>query len=238
MAPDLLARCARVWLLDTAAARARGLHRDWHSLLDPEELGRATRLRRPRERERFVLGHGLLRLALSHHTGVAPEAWRFARDPHGRPWIAEPQHPGLFFSASRCPGLVGVLLCDQPCCGLDVERVGRTKDPTGVARGHFDPGEQARLAATPTRHRDSFFARHWALKEAWAKAVGRGLDLPVHRVSFDVGPHLDVHVTMPPPLGDPAAWSFHLHQPGPDHMLAVALGQRTKRQVVVGAWAG
>ncbi len=237
MAADSLDRTADAWLLWTEPARAAGLHQAWRGLLDVDDQARAARLRPPHARERWVLAHGLLRQVLSRYAPVEPTAWRFDRDDHGRPWIASPDSPGLFFSLSACPGLAAVLVSDQPRCGIDVERVGRARAPLTTARGAFTPSEQAELAATAPTRRDLVFARHWTLKEAWAKAMGRGLDLPVERVGFSVAQDGAVTMALPPDLGEASAWSLTLTQPGPDHVLAAAMGAGARRRLVLHSWS-
>lgn len=225
-----------LWLLRTEEARAQRLSAAWWPLLEAAEHARAARLRRPRDRERFVLSHGLLRQALSSRARVSPATWRLSYDQHGRPHIAEPTGDGLSFSISRCPGLVAVLVADRPGCGLDVERVSRVRDPLTTARGFFSPAEQAALETATPQRRDRLFAEHWALKEAWAKAVGRGLDLPVQRVDFAVASDGAVTMTLPPELGKAEAWQLELLEPTSEHVLAVARTAQPQTPLALRWW--
>lgn len=189
-------------------------------LLCPEERARADRLRHAAERARFVAAHALLRRALSRRAGRPPEAWRFARDARGRPWVVG---EGPCFSLSHCPGLVAALVADAPEVGVDVERVGRVQDPLAVAAGYFPPEERAALAAADPDARDRLFSRLWCLREAWAKAVGGGLDLPVAAAVFALPP-AGPTLALPPDLGRAADWTLRLLDPSPSHVLGLALG--------------
>ncbi len=190
------------------------------TLLDEGERARWQRLRRPQDRQRFLAVHSALRRVLSRHAPVAPADWRFRRDEGGRSWIAGPEH-GLYFSTSHAPGLAAILVGQRPELGVDLERVGRVDDPGQVALGFFSAAEQATLAASEAPQR--LFAQHWALKEAWSKARGGGLDLPVERAGFEVRQE-GVEVEFLEDLDVAARWRFHLLEPRPGYQLAVAVG--------------
>jgi len=130
--------------------------------------------------------------------------------------------------------MVAVVVSDQGRCGIDVERAGRVSDTITTARAFFSPAEQALLMAAAPADRDRIFAAHWALKEAWAKAMGRGLDLPVQRVGFELRQDGRVTMSLPPALGTAADWHLELHHPTPDHVLAVALDRAPQQPVALG----
>jgi 4'-phosphopantetheinyl transferase len=208
----------RIWLLDTEDAATRELIQDWWALLDEGERARAARLLDAEARARFVLSHGLLRQALSRCAPVAPAAWRLRYDTRGRPWIHHPPDTGLFFSLSRCPGQAAVLVGSEPRCGVDVERLGRVREPLAVARTWFHPEECAALAAVEGPALDSLFTRQWAAREACAKALGGGIDvLPrdlwVEQIE-DGGALVHAH-------GEAAGWRIALRRPTAEHVLAV-----------------
>lgn len=191
------------------------------ALLDAEERSRAARLVREDDRARFVAAHALLRRALSCHWAAPPVAWRFRRDPGGRPWV---DGEGPYFSLSHCPGLVAVLVADAPACGVDCELTGRVSDPLRVARGLFSPSERLTLEAADPTLRARRFSELWCLNEAWSKAMGGGLALPVERVAFSVADDGAVGLELPPGLGRAADWTLRLWAPDAEHIVAVALG--------------
>ena len=204
---------AHLWLRPDHLAPGDGL------LLDEEERARAARFRRDRDRDRFVAAHALLRRALSHGRRVPPEAWRFARDAAGKPSVLG---GGPAFSLSHWPGGVAALVAEDGPVGVDGERLGRVADPLGLARGLFAAEELAALADPQTRARR--FLERWCLKEAWSKAVGGGLALPVAQVAFRVAPEGAVGLSLPAALGRAADWTLQVLSPASEHVVAVALG--------------
>lgn len=183
------------------------------------------------DRERFLAARIVLRFMLSAVTGVSPEAWRFEADERGRPHIASPSsHTGIRFSITHTSGLVACAVTGRGDVGVDAEAHDRQTRTLDVARRFFSQAEVACLEGyAPPQQRDVFLDI-WTLKEAYVKALGTGLTLPLDRFSFDL--------SVPPPqlsfeteLGDSDdEWAFALERPTPRHSVAVAAcGGRTPR---------
>jgi 4'-phosphopantetheinyl transferase len=202
---------ADVWLADTDAPDPTDdLLANYQRLLDPEERQRQSRFRFERDRRGFLIGHVLVRAALSAYTGVHPADWRFERNQFGRPEpIINGSRP-LRFNLSGTAGLVACVITRQADVGIDVEDVTRIDDPMSVARHCFAPAEVAELAAlTGAAQRVRFFEL-WTLKEACFKAMGVGLSAGLDQVP------------------DHREWQFHLSRPGAAmrHMLTAAIRRR------------
>lgn len=194
------------------------------ALLSPEELGRAGRFRAPAAAHGFVAGRVLARTMLAGASGLAPGEVRLRTDPRGRPHIVSGEgRPGPAFSITHTKGLVGCAVSEAGDVGLDAEHIGRDADLERLARRFFAPDEVAFLdGLAGVARRRAFFAV-WTLKEAFLKARGEGISVPLGSFSFDpsssppgfrCGPELD---------GDPSAWRFRAWPVDPDHVVSVAL---------------
>ncbi len=88
-------------------------------------------------------------------------------------------YPEVYFNLSHCAGLAVCMLSEHEC-GVDAEAVREVRP--GVVRRVFSPEEQILLqeSAEP----DRLFTRIWTLKEAYVKAVGRGIGYPMQEVCF------------------------------------------------------
>ena len=207
------------------------------SLLDAGERARYRRFRFDADRLCYLVAHALTRRALSSVSDVQPEAWRFSVGKHGKPEVANPtKGVSLRFNLSHTRGLVACALAFEADVGVDVEHVTRTVEISRVARSVFSPPELDELASEGDEagQRTCFF-RFWTLKEAYIKAVGAGLGMPLRRIAFDVSSPSAPRISFSGIDDDPDAWLFHLHEPTPEHQLAIALRNReSERPVVAG----
>ena len=218
---------AHVWLARMPAdAASLDRFRAW---LAPAEAARLAQYRFPHLRHEYLLTRALCRDVLARCTGVAPVDWRFAAGPHGRPEIAAPAaHRGLRFNLSNARTLVACVVAHGVDVGVDVERVDRGGDLLALAAQYFAPKEVAALRALPPAAATHHFFALWTLKEAYAKARGDGLGLPLDAAAFalDGG---RVRFLPGPALRDAGGdWQFHAQDVpagdgGAGHRLAVAI---------------
>lgn len=215
---DLPALESHLFWLDPVAlgADAVAAGRAW-SWLDEGERARHARIASHRQRLEYLAAHALLRASLSRYAAEGPEAWRFVHDEHGCPSLA-PEHGcgWLRFSLAHTSGLVAVAVARDRAVGVDAEDSGRRVDRAVVARRFFAPFEAASLEALPTEElqRERFFAL-WTLKEAYLKARGLGLSLPLDSVVF----HLDGAAVGPP------AWQFARFSPTARHRVGACVAR-------------
>jgi 4'-phosphopantetheinyl transferase len=234
-----------VWLL--AAPEDAGAERVARcaALLDAGERARLARFRAPADRARYLFAHALVRATLSRYAPeTPPAAWRFHVGPHGRPEIADELvrggaamgaalAPPLRFNLSHTAGLVACAVALGRDVGVDVEHTATPRFDAQacleVAASSFAPSELAGLAGLPPEARRERFFAIWTLKEAYIKARGLGLALPLASFAFELGadgpdgaaPAIDLRFA--PELEDDAArWHLARLQPTPAHALAVA----------------
>lgn len=196
------------------------------SLLDPGERERAARFHFDRDRHAYIAGHALVRTLLARHGGLPAADWRFETGSHGRPEIAPalleaPGVPPLRFNLSHTHGMAAVAVTLENDIGLDVECLHRTGLTLALADRFFAPDEVAQLQGLgPEPLHDALYA-FWTLKEAYIKAVGLGLSLPLDAFAFTLDP---LSVAFTDRIADtPAGWLFRRLDPGPDHAMALAL---------------
>ena len=197
----------------------------YRALLSPDEDARMKRLVFERARRQFLLTRALVRTMLSRYASVAPAAWSFIANVHGRPEILDRPRgvPDLRFNVSHTEGLIACAVTIGREVGVDVEHIGRrlTHD---VAGRFFAPREvdDLRRLAADEQHR--VFFDYWTLKEAYIKARGFGLALPLADFAFRLSPPSPPAITFEPSLDDdPATWQFFQDSPTPQHRLALAV---------------
>jgi 4'-phosphopantetheinyl transferase len=159
--------------LDVPAARRAALA----ALLHRDERARAMRLRQPRDRDRWVVARGHLRCVLAAYTGTAPAALVLAAGPHGKPYLLQAGEPApLRFNVSHAEAVALIAVAWRREVGVDVECERADRADLGVARRLFSADEAETLAALPADARVQAFFALWATREAYAKAIGLGLE--------------------------------------------------------------
>jgi 4'-phosphopantetheinyl transferase len=203
---------------------ANHLHH-YHALLSDDERERMARLVFARDRKRFLITRALVRTMLSRYAAVAPAEWKFIANVHGRPEILDRPAgvPDLRFNLSHTEGLIACAVTIGREVGVDVEHVERrlTHDVPGR---FFAPREVADLRALPETDQKNVFFDYWTLKEAYIKARGFGLALPLGDFAFQLSPPAPPSITFEPALDDdPATWQFFQDSPTPKHRLGLAV---------------
>jgi 4'-phosphopantetheinyl transferase len=196
----------------------------YDALLTPAERARRDRYMFERNRREYLLTRALVRTTLSRYAPVAPEAWTFRENQWGRPQVALAEHDGLVFNLSNTRGLIACVVAKGLEIGVDVEDTERGGATVGIADRFFSPREVAALHAQPEKAQKSRFFDYWTLKEAYIKARGMGLAIPLDQFSFLLDDAPPIRIAFEPELGDDAStWQFEQFHLSPHHKTAAAV---------------
>jgi 4'-phosphopantetheinyl transferase len=167
----------RAWLDVDAREFAR-----LSSYLSPDELLRANRFVFSRDRHHFTVARGRLRELLGLYLKATAESFRFRTGRNGKPSLAEDIPVRFNLTHSHGLALFGFVINHE--LGIDVEKVRAEFASKEIAERYFSAAEQRELSQLPAEmHTDAFFLC-WTRKEAYVKAHGDGLQIPLD--SFDV----------------------------------------------------
>lgn len=157
--------------------------------LAPDEIERAERFAFPQLRQRFIIGRGLLRAILARYLQLPPSELRFGYTTYGKPFLIPEQAgpAGLSFNLAHSDSMALYAVTYDRAVGVDIERQDRAIDVEGIAKRYFSPAECAAVMAAPPHLRYEAFYRCWTRKEAFIKAHGAGLSLPLHSFQVSVG---------------------------------------------------
>ncbi len=196
----------------------------WDATLSGDERERRDRFLFPEHRRQFHVAHGLVRATLSRYARIDPGDWAFDIGAHGRPEIRDTSGGRrLRFNLSHTHGLVAVAVAWERDIGVDVEAADRRAATLAIADRFFAPTEIAALRAAPAESQQDRFIRTWTLKEAYIKARGMGLALPLQQFAFELHEPDGATVAFDARLvDDPRAWFFAEVRPLPGHRLAIA----------------
>jgi 4'-phosphopantetheinyl transferase len=197
---------------------------EYRSVLSEEELVKQARFHFERDRHRYLVTRAMVRTVLSRYADVAPAEWRFAVNDYGKPSIAA-EHArarGIEFNLAHTDGLVVLGVTRGRALGVDVENVRAREVDLEIADRFFAPAESAALRALPSQEQSQRFFDYWTLKEAYIKARGKGLSIPLSSFAFCIEERGRIQLTTDPSLqGGAERWRFRQLQFGPDHQAAI-----------------
>ena len=174
-----------VWraAVDLNAATAESLEQ----LLSKDERVRAERFKFNSDAARFVGRRANLRILLGRYLSLRPESLRFVTNEYGKPALS-PDHgvPDVRFNVSHSDGLALFAFVLGRQVGVDLERVREIPECLELAERFFDRREAGVLRKVSARQRSKAFLRSWTRREAFVKALGAGLSLPLDQLELDV----------------------------------------------------
>ncbi|MBW3569480.1 MAG: 4'-phosphopantetheinyl transferase superfamily protein [Gemmatimonadetes bacterium] len=193
--------------------------------LSADERARAARYRFDEHRTAFVAGRGVQRRILSRYTGLAPAELAYREGSHGKLELnGAAAALGIRFNVSNSGDLALYALTRRREIGVDLERLKPMPDGGDIARRFFSAPENEVFATVSEDERDLAFFLCWTRKEAYIKAVGEGLSMPLDcfDVAFAPGEPARILRTR----GNPAEagrWTMLSLDPAPGYVGALAV---------------
>jgi 4'-phosphopantetheinyl transferase len=215
------------WMFDLDSQHQVSLN--WEKLLSEQESERAKGYRFEQGRLRFVTRRGILRLLLGEYTGMEPARIVFQTNPYGK--LSLGSNPLKFNLSSRQNRAVYVIALGMEM-GVDIERVRPLEEGERIVENWFSPDEQAGFATlTPEMQIDAFF-HIWTQKEAFIKAHGEGMSLPLQAFSVCVDPNRPGKVLSIKKGGEqPAAWQMYTYAQFEGWRVAICAQTKTGAEI-------
>jgi 4'-phosphopantetheinyl transferase len=157
----------------------------WSTVLSTDEQAHAARFRFQKDRRYYTAARAILRQVLAGYLEVDPRALTFAYSAKEKPALGGIYSDSeLAFNISHSGGIALFACTRNRQIGVDVEQIRSDFDTDAIARRFFSEAERQELASLPAAERHEAFFRVWTRKEAYIKATGDGLSLPLQ--DFDV----------------------------------------------------
>lgn len=218
-----------VWRVDLA--QPEGLVQRFRSTLEEDERSRADRFHFEKDRKAFTVSRGFLRHVLGSYLETKPESVRFSYGPYGKPALdGVHKNSSLRFNMSHSRGVGLVAVSDAREVGVDVEHVRADFATEEIARRFFSPREVAAFNALPNTEQVAAFFRCWTRKEAYIKAIGRGLSQPLDGFDVTLAPE-ETPALLRVDEDDASRWTLSDIDVGSDYAAALVVeGQISKIQ--------
>lgn len=163
-------------------------------ILSEDERARAHRFRFEEDRDRFIVARGLLRMILGSYLSADPSELEFSYGEKGKPALKSPNKGGwISFNLAHSHEMAIYAVSRNRPLGVDLEFIKDGLADQAVAERFFSVNEVAALNALPAATRKESFFNCWTRKEAYIKARGEGLSIPLDKFDVSLAP------------GDPAA---------------------------------
>lgn len=205
----LTAKQVDIWRINLAGeGQETQLCRD---LLSQDEIQRAGRFHFAKHRRRFTVARAALRQILGRYAGIAPQNLVFSYGGKGKPELSgELAGSEIKFNLSHSSETALLAVTQGLTVGVDIEWVNSEFATEEIAERFFSAAEVNVLKALPAAERAEAFFSCWTRKEAYIKALGEGLSVPLDSFAVAFGPGVSaalLQVTVDPE--EVSRWSMY-----------------------------
>lgn len=218
--PSICRHETHIWRIDLSTSPQM----DCDAIISAEEIERANRFRFEKDRRRFKIAHASLRLILSRYLKLAPAELVFAQTDYGKPFLVNSEADGLLFNMSHSGDVVLIAVAREREVGVDVEFMRPDFATMEVAEQFFSIAEIYTLSGLPEHLRTSAFFNCWTSKEAYVKARGEGLSIPLDQFDVSLGPGVPAAM-LGNRIDEPemSRWNFQTLEIDPRHAGALVI---------------
>jgi 4'-phosphopantetheinyl transferase len=153
--------------------------------LAPDEKARAARFVLDIHRDAFIASRGILRSILSKYLETPPAEIVFAYGERGKPCVTGSP---ICFNLSHSGAMAAYAVARAATIGIDIEQIRETAGLEQIARRMFAAEETEELIGGDPAHRLNAFYHCWTRKEAYIKAIGDGLGIPLGSFQVTLSP--------------------------------------------------
>lgn len=186
---DLTLDLGEIHVWRVSLAQTESCLQSLQQTLSPDERTKADRFRFPKDRSQFIVSRGALRAILSRYLNISSHILRFDYNPYGKPSLIVTQGGNtLRFNLSHSRGMALIAITKNRDIGVDIEGINPNFSCLEIAEKFFSPLENSVLRSLPEHLQATAFFTCWTRKEAYIKAVGKGLSIPLNQFDVSLAP--------------------------------------------------
>ncbi len=220
----------KVHLWQVLLSQSDSLRSELFALLNQDERDRAARFYFERDRERYIIGRGFLRLLIGQYLQIDPGQIGFTYSEFGKPALDAVHRSQLDFNLAHSADRAVYVFTSGCRVGIDLEFVRQMPDEDHFAAMYFSQREGLLLQGLSAQEKTAAFFKLWTAKESYLKAVGAGLAGELNQVEVELLPQGGGRFLSLG--GDPAAaqrWRLELFTPWENFQAALALDVSDKK---------
>jgi len=181
--------------------------------LSKQDLQRVDRYQFLEHKKQLLMGRYLTRTVLSRYGQFSAADWRFENNEYGKPFIAsallEELVEPLFFNLSHSQNKLVLAVARHEFLGVDIEYGLKPRRVEKIANRYFSNSEIEDLSGLEKSQIQKRFYDLWSLKEAYIKACGMGLAIPLNHFSFSFQNERKIEIKFHKERPDDSAlWQF------------------------------
>ncbi|MFT7239170.1 MAG: 4'-phosphopantetheinyl transferase [Cyclobacteriaceae bacterium] len=180
---QILGNDVHVWKIDVDSVSFRPIHT---GILSDDEVKRSKKYRFKIDRDTFIAGRVALRFLIAEYINANPEEICFDHNAQGKPSVNN--SAGLEFNLSNSYGKIVIALCINDIIGVDIEQNTRPVEIQNIAKSFFSQPEIETLEKISDENKLIAFYNCWTRKEAYIKALGGGLSIPLDQFGVSLAP--------------------------------------------------
>lgn len=200
----------------------------YKDIISEAEATRAARFYFEKDQRQFIVGRASLRELLGQYLTQEPRSIQFTFSEFGKPFFPNIQE--LQFNISHSGGLALMGFTIQAQIGVDLEKIKPKLEIEQIASRFFAEKEKNTLLQLPVDRQAVSFYQCWTSKEAFIKAHGQGLSLPLDQFEVEVHPDQPAAlkaVHWEPKLVD--SWDLHGFIPAENFVGAVVCDRKIEK---------
>ncbi|HUS12205.1 MAG TPA: 4'-phosphopantetheinyl transferase superfamily protein [Pyrinomonadaceae bacterium] len=157
-------------------------------LLAADEIARAERFHFEKDRKHYIVARALLRKLLAVYLRTTAAEVRFDYTEKGKPSLEGVQNNLLNFNLAHSHGKALYAFSRGRKLGIDLEFIREDFGGQEIAERFFSQSEIAALGNVPSGLSKQAFFNCWTRKEAYIKARGEGLSMPLDVFDVSLAP--------------------------------------------------
>jgi 4'-phosphopantetheinyl transferase len=193
--------------------------------LSNDERARSERYYFERDRKRYIVGRGILRMILSSYLQTNPRSIKFRYSSYGKPILDGTRAiKNLDFNVSHSAGLAIYAVVRNKSIGIDLEKIQPILEAEQITKNLFSHDESEIFHWLPKQAKTEAFINCWTRKEAYLKARGRGLSLALDQITVSFMPGEPARLLrVENDLQETTRWSISAFSPASGYAAALAV---------------